>query len=263
METGFDKPNHYAAAVHWDTSDSVLPLWQLRRGGVLRVDISAQFGAKFKVTAICGLTHEVSTYLKTLMANGTIPCTRCGQSGYRGYTDDIFNHTLPVGEGWGWHVTNNAMEAPGFVKAATSENFLSIPIGSDIPNSVTRHPNDGYTVQFSNVPWAVFKRYWRKPINLHRQFHGQKIKTSWRKNHTYATCYPAVFNLHFDLQQLRNHKHIFVDFHRGSMKEANPHMNNWMVMHATKFYTMSDGDSPFVKPESEFLFTTDFMSRLP
>ena len=262
MSSNFHKKDHYAAAVHWDTSD-VLPLWQLRRSGVLRVDVSAQFGAKFKVTAIRGLTYELSTYLKKLMAEGTISCIRCGSHGYRGFTDDIFKHTLPVGEGWGWHVTNDSLESPGFRKAAVDHEILDMRMGADFVDHVTKHPDDGYTVQFMNVPWAVFKRYWRKPINLNRQFHGQKIKTSWRKNHAYLSWHPAVFNLHFDLKILRRYKCIFLDFHRGSMKEENPQMNDWMVRNATQFYTMSDGESPFVKPQAEFLFTTDWMSRLP
>ncbi len=257
----YDK-EHYNAVVHWDTSDA-LPLWQLTRANLLRVDISSQFDAKFKVTAICGLSTEVGVYLKSLMAAGTIPCIRCGSHGYRGFTDDIFKHTLPVGDGWGWHVTNNSMESPGFIKAAVDGQVLGMRPGDDFDDFVAKHPKDGYTVQFSNVPWAVFKRYWRKPINLDRQFHGQKIKTPWRKNHAYLSCHCAVFNLHFDMEMLRKHKCIFVDFLRGEMTEVHPDMNDWMVRHARTFYTMSDGESPFVKPVSEFLFTTEWMHRLP
>jgi hypothetical protein len=253
---------HYAPTVHWKTDD-LLPLWQLRRRNGLRVDITSQFDAKFKITAICGISDEESNRLRELMRAGTIPCELCGEKGFMGYDDTIFKHTNNVGEGWGWHVTNNAMESPGFTKAAVSGKILNMRLGNNFENHVTKHPNDGYTVQFENVPWAVFKRYWRKPINLDRQFHGQKIKSSWRKNHAYLSLHPAVFNLHFDMDLLRKYKCIFVDFHRGGMKEEHPDMNDWMVTHARTFYTMSDGESPFVKGEAEFLFTTEWMYRIP
>ena len=163
---------HYAPLVHWKTDD-LLPLWQLRRRNGLRVDITSRFNAKFKITAICGISDDESHRLRELMREGTIPCKPCGEKGFMGYDDTIF--------------TNNSMESPGFTKAAVSGKILNMRLGNNFEDHVAKHPHDGYTVQFENVPWSVFKRYWRKPINLDRQFHGHKVKTTWRKNHAYMS----------------------------------------------------------------------------
>jgi len=249
---------HYAPLVHWKTDD-FLPLWQLRSQNVLRVDITSQFNAKFKLTALCGISDEKAVELKELMRKGTIPCTPCGHDGFLGSDDTIFKYTNKVGEGWGWHVTNNAMESPGFTKAAVSGKILNMRLGSNFENHVAKHPKDGYTVQFENVPWAVFKRYWRKPIHLDKQFHGQKIKTSWRKNHGYIPSHPAIDVVHFNVEILRSYKYIFVDFQRIGMTVDFPWMNIWMIKYAKAFHTMSDEPSPFVQEDAEFLFTMEWM----
>ena len=171
-----------------------------------------------------------------------------------GYDNTIFEHTNMVGDGFGWHVTNNAMEAPG---------FLNMRLGADFAVHVARHPNDGYTVQFMNVPWSVFKRYWRKPINLDRRFHRGKTEPAWRRRYGHESGHPAIELLHFDMRMLREYKCMFIDFHRADLEDTQPKMSEWMIQHAKKFRPLSDDDSPFVKGVSEFLFTTDWMCRLP
>ncbi len=248
----------YNSLVHWKTDD-FLPLWQLTSQNVLRVDITSQFDAKFRLSALCGISDDEAIVLKKLMEEKTIPCTPCGSNGFMGSDDTIFEHTNKVGEGWGWHVTNNAMESPGFTKSALQGRVLNMQIGNDFKDHVAKHPEDGYTVQFENVPWTVFKRYWRKPINLDRQFHGTKIKTSWRKNHGYMSCHPAVQLLYFDMEILRRYKCIFIDFNRTGMVDEHPGMSKWMIQYAKAFRTMSDDPSPFVKADAEFLFTMEWL----
>ena len=253
--------NHYTSLVHWKTDDE-LPLWQLQRRNRLRINITSMFDAKFLISAVCGLSDYEALYLRGLMESQTIPCKPCSK-GFMGYDNTIFEHTSMVGDGWGWHVTNNAMEAPGFTKAVVDGRLLGMRLGNDFCDYVAKHPEDGYTVQFENVPWAVFKRYWRKPIHLDRQFHGQKIKTSWRKNHGYLSLCPAIDNLHFDRKILVAYKCIFVDFNRTGMKDENPDMSKWMLEYARAFSMMTDESSPFVKDDAELLFTLEWMSRLP
>lgn len=253
----------YIPVVHWNTDDRPAT-WQLQRRNRLRVDIVDQFDARFLLTAIRGLSDEEGNKLKELMRDGTIPATPCGTAGFSGTCDTIFDHTGRPGDGWGWHVTNSATEFPALTKAAARDGlFKKMRIGNDFKDHVTKHPQDGYTVQFENVPWAVFKRYWRKPINLDRQFHGQKIKTSWRKNHGHMSWHPAVDNFHVDLDILRDYKHIFIDFNRTGNADAFPAMTKWMLKYAKAFRTMSDDMSPFVKGDAELLFTLEWMSRLP
>jgi len=244
MDTSF-----YNSLVHWKTDDLLLPLWQLTGENVLRVDITSQFDAKFRLSALCGISDDKAIVLKELMEEKTIPCTPCGQNGFMGFCDTIFEHTNKVGEGWGWHVNNNAMESPGFTKYAVQGRVLHMQTGNDFRDHVAKHPEDGYTVQFENVPWTVFKRYWRKPIHLDRKIHS----------HGYISWHPAVQLLHVDLEMLRRYKCIFIDFNRSDMKDENPEMSKWMIKYAKAFRTMSDDPSPFVKEDAELLFTLEWM----
>lgn len=262
----------YNSLVHWKTDDG-LPLWQLcRRGYRLRVNITSMFNSKFLITAIRGLSDEEAIYLKGRMEAGDIPCEPCGAAGFMGFDATIFDHTNMVGVGWGWHVTNNAMEAPAFIQymkdgkignIRLGEDLRERGLGEDVRDHVAKHPDDGYTVQFENVPWGVFKRYWRKPINLDRRFHRGKTEPAWRRRYGHESGHPAIELLHFDMRMLREYKCMFIDFHRADLEDTQPKMSEWMIQHAKKFRPLSDDDSPFVKGVSEFLFTTDWMCRLP
>lgn len=256
-----DREN-YIPTVHWKT-DEELPLWQLTSDNMLRVDITEQFGARFRLTALRGIPDEDKELLRSQMQAGTIPCVPRGES-YYGHSLDVFNYTHRPGDGWGWHVTNNAMESPGLVKAVVGREIWNMGLGQDFRDHVARHPDDGYTVQFENVPWTFFKRYWRKPINLNRRFHSSRTKTSWTKNYGYMTSSSAVDALHIDPRMLYDYKCMFVDFNRLGVKKMKDTYRKWMLKNAKTFRTMSDHSSPFVSAESEFFFMTeDIFSRIP
>ena len=247
----------YDYAVDWEV-ERELPLWQLTGSHQLRVDVTRRFDARFRIAALRELPESESDALKLLMGRGTIPSIACGQRGYRGDCEEIFKHVSRPGDGWGWYVTNNVMEFPGWRHAVThSPNNLVA--GNDLNTLTAPHPKDGYTVQFHNVPWGIFNRYWRRPINLNKQFHSAKRKGRWSKSPGYALGFPAVGILHFDIKILQRHKCIIADFARMGIAGNDEEMAKWMTKYARQFRVLSDQESPFVKDDAEVCFTMEWM----
>jgi hypothetical protein len=242
--------------VDWET-EKPLPIWQLTSTHQLRVDITSRFNSRFRLAALRELPESEANALKLLMGRGTIPSTVCGQNGYRGNCETIFNHVTPPGCGWGWYVTNNCKEFPGWNRAQGINP--DIHPGEHLTKLIALHPKDGYTVQFHNVPWGIFNRYWRRPINLNNQFHTAKNKNRWSKSHGYALGYPAVGILHFNINLLQRRKCIIADFARMGVAKNDEEIANWMTKHARQFRVFSDLESPFVKDDAELCFTMEWM----
>jgi hypothetical protein len=247
----------YTYAVDWEV-ERPLPLWQLTGSHQLRVDVTKQFDAKYRIAALRELHESESNNLKLLMGRGTIPSTTCGQTGYKGNCEEIFKHVSSPGDGWGWYVTNNSQEFPGWRHAVTQYPATVIP-GESLSLATMPHPKDGYTVQFYNVPWGIFNRYWRRPINLNKQFHTAKWKHRWGKSHGHALGYPAVGVLHFNTKLLHRHKCIIADFARMGVAKNDEEIAQWMTRYARQFRVLSDQESPFVKEDAELCFTMEWM----
>jgi hypothetical protein len=133
--------------------------------------------------------------------------------------------------------------------------------GEAFTDFMVRHPKDGYTVQFHNVPWGLFNRYWRKPINLNKQFHSEKKKNRFGKNHGYALGFPAIGVLCFNPSLTKDYKCIIADFARmGDPGDSvNEGIYAWMIRYARQFRVLSDHESPFVKDDAELCFTMEWM----
>jgi len=260
------RPN-YHATVHWKTDEN-LPLWQLKDHGSdhyhISVDITEMFDARFKLTADRGVSADDYRNIRTLIEDGLIESAGHSNS-YYGYTPEIFDHTDKPGDGWGWHVTNSCVMSPGLQRSGHRNKILGGIDDRHLTDFAAKHPEGGYTVQFHNVPWSFFKRYWRKPINLNRPYHGSKLKSSFSKNYGYVTGRPSIHSLYVHPFVLREYKTLFMDFRLLHDDRKLPEVNQWMLNNARKFYPMSDGDSPFVKSMSEFLFSADFnkITNLP
>ena len=248
----------YTYAVDWEV-ERPLPLWQLTGSHQLRVDVTRRFDAKFRIAALRELPESESDALKLLMGRGTIPSVTCGQQGYRGDCEKIFNHVSRPGDGWGWYVTNDCLEFPGWRN--TMSISPSIAPDDSFSKLMTPHPKDGYTVQFHNVPWGIFNRYWRRPINLNKQFHSAKSKGRWSKSPGYALGHPAVSVLYFNSNLTKRYKCIIADFARMGKPgdSVNEELYKWMTKYARQFRVLSDQVSPFVKDEAEVCFTMEWM----
>lgn len=248
----------YHYGVNWELK-TPLPLWQLTGSHQLRIDITSQFNSKFRLVALRELAESESDALKLLMGRGTIPSTPCGQRGYRGYDEAIFKHTPRPGNGWGWYVSNDCHEFPGWRHSVS--HSPAIFAGDSLCKFLTRHPKDGYTVQFHNVPWGLFKRYWRKPINLDKQFHGDKKKNKFGKNQGFSLGFPSIGVLSFTPDLTRDYKCIIADFARmGAPGDTvNMKIYEWMINYARQFLILSDSESPFVKDDAELCFTMEWM----
>lgn len=249
----------YIYGVDWEVKKP-LPLWQLTGSHQLRVDITSQFDSRFRLAALRELPESESNALKLLMGRGTIPSVTCGQQGYRGDCETIFSHVGRPGDGWGWYVTNDCHEFPGWSHAIS--RHPNIRAGEDMSDYATLHPKDGYTVQFHNVPWGIFNRYWRRPINLNNQFHSAKSKSRLGNSPGFALGFPAVGVLCFTSQLTnKDRKCIIADFARMGQPgdSVNKALYAWMTQYARHFRVMSDHDSPFVKDEAELCFTMEWM----
>lgn len=254
------EPTEKIYGIHWDTTTD-LPLWQLTSQDWLRVDITHQFDAKFKLTAYKPLLEMEATALRTRMANSegdydwtcTIESARYDHTGSRvGKEEDIFKYISAPGVGPDWRVSNCARVSPGFM-----HYFLKRRPGT----SMIRHPKEAYQVQFCGVPWKVFKKYWRKPINLNRKFHDRGT-SKWSKRYTSAHGNPAINVLAFDMTLLKKERCFFADFssmYLEKKRHADADLTKWMLQHSRAFRVLSDGDSPFVRSDTEFLFTMDWM----
>lgn len=248
----------YDYAVHWGV-DKPSSLWQLTGSHSLRVDITKRFDAKYRITALRELPESESNALKKLMEKGIIPSIKCGQLGYKGDCEEIFKHVSRPGNGWGWYVTNNVLESPGWRHAGSKNpNMLA---GQSFQDYMVTHPKDGYTVQFHNVPWEIFNRYWRKPVNLDKQFHTSKRKNRFGKNYGYTLGFPAVHVLYFNSGLTSRFKCIIADFARmGDPGDTvNKKLHEWMTKYARQFRVLTDQVSPFVKDEAEVYFTMEWM----
>ena len=263
-------PSEKIYGIHWETEQEY-PLWQLTSLGYLRLDVTRMFDAKFRLVAYRHLEEETANALRARMVNGLsgidahywkceIESVKVGGTGSRGgrcgFTRDIFKFILPPEKDdlW-WRVTNCARLTPGLMHTWARE--------SDYSNKwLVNHPSDPYQVQFSGVPWLTFKKYWRKPINLNRKWHDKR--TNYDKRFGMPTfSAPAIEVLNFDLNILKSHKCFFADFshmYLTDKKRVNDsELAKWMLANARAFRLLSDEDSPFVKPEAEFLFSVDWM----
>ena len=250
------EPSEKIYGVHWEP-EMELPLWQLTGQDWLRVDITNQFDAKFRLTAYKPLFEEEVTALRARMLNvekdewwePTIESTHTSSSRSRmGNKRDIFKYISPPEKGGSdWRVSNCARISPGFMHRAN--------------NSIVRHPKDVYQVQFCGVPWRIFTRYWRKPINLDRKFHDRG-KSKWSKRYSTVQGPPAIDVLAFDMTILKQEKCFFADFsgmYLEKKRNNDADLTKWMLKNSRAFRILSDGDSPFVRDDTEFLFTADWM----
>ncbi len=256
------EPTEKIYGIHWET-ETELPLWQLTGQDWLRVDITRQFDAKFRLTAYKPLFEEEVTALRARMFNvekdewwePTIDSTHTSNSGSRmGSKRDIFKYIAPPEKGGSdWRVSNCARISPGFMRRIRPDT-----VGI---NAMVRHPKEAYQVQFCGVPWDIFTRYWRKPINLNRKFHNRG-RSKWSKRYSSTQGYPAIDVIDFDMTLLKKERCFFADF-SGMYLEKKRHtdadLTKWMLQHSRAFRVLSDGDSPFVRSDAEFLFTVDWM----
>lgn len=265
------EPTERIYGIHWET-ETELPLWQLTTQDWLRVDVTRQFDSKFRLAAYKPLTEEEALGLRARMADPgnkddynwkcTIESSRIGGSGSRiGYDRDIFKYTSPPGVGFDWRVTNCSRLSPGFMRWIARHHSSTMVAGNSMSAAMARHPKDAYQVQFCGVPWGIFKNYWRKPINLNRKFHDRG-RSKWSKRYSMAQGAPAIEVLDFDLTMLKKERCFFADFSRmyqDKTRRADDDLEKWMLKNSRAFRILSDGDSPFVKDDTEFLFTVDWM----
>lgn len=256
--------------IHWDT-ETDLPLWQLTSHDWLRVDITRQFDAKFLLTAYKPLFEEEAAALRSRMINvendewwkQTIDSSNLNGAGSRvGRKRDIFKYILPPEKGGlSWRVSNCARVSPGFMHHLSRGHRGALLVGDSMNKVMARHPKEAYQVQFCGVPWRIFKKYWRRPINLNRKFHDRGT-SKWSKRYSTAYGNPAISVLDFDMTMLKQERCFFADF-SGMYFEKERHtdtdLTKWMLRNSRAFRILSDGDSPFVKDDTEFLFTVDWM----
>jgi hypothetical protein len=260
------EPTEKIYGIHWET-ETELPLWQLTSHDWLRVDITRDFDAKFRLVAYAPLLEGTANALRARMTNvekdeywePTIEATCFGGTGSLfGSKRDIFKYISPPGDDfvYGWRVSNCARVSPGFMR------HVSKKYSSDNANAaLVRHPKEAYQVQFCGVPWRIFKKYWRKPINLDRKFHNRGT-SKWSKRYSTVHGHPAINVLDFDMTLLKQERCFFADF-SGMYLEKERHtdadLTKWMLQHSRAFRVLSDEDSPFVRSDTEFLFTMDWM----
>lgn len=251
------EPNEKIYGVHWEV-DSPHALWQLTSQNYLRVDVTRQFNSKYRLIAYRELLDDEGASLRALAKDGAFESQSCGQDGLKGYDTDIFFHTAEVGSGYGWRVTNCARILPGLRHEWTRPANM----GNSLADMFGKSPHDNYVVQFNAVPWDVFKRYWRKPINLDRKFHGKRRKTRWGALHSIASGVPAIEVLDFDLTLLKSYKCFFADFSfmwAMRTRTSNVDMALWMLSNVKGFSLLTDEPSPFNRADDELLFTLEWM----
>ena len=247
-------PSEKIYGIDWDTSKPRAK-WQFTSQNYLRVDVTEQFDARFNIIAYTQVGEEHAEKIRVKCRSGDIPCQSCGQDGFKGFDESIFDIHAGPGEYWGWRVTNCAHILPGFRHELSQAR-------AKVASTFGPHPSDGYAVQFNAVPWGVFKRYWRKPIHLDRKFHTERRKSSFGKNRGYAMGSASIEVLDFDVTLLRTHKTFFADFsflYANRTRTHDVNMALWMLQNVGGFRIMSDHDSPFVRIDDEVLFSIECM----
>ena len=258
------EPSEKIYGVHW-SMDGPPARWQLTSQNFLRLDITEQFDSRCLLTAYTDLNDELAGEFRDAIRAGRVSAGPCGNKGFVGLTDDFLKVVPGPGEDQGiipqcrWRVTNCSRVSPGFIARVAK----GLRVGTALSSHMTLHPDDGFSVQFNAVPWDLFKRYWRKPINLDRRFHGRGRK--YRGYKAIAPVYggQSVDVLDFDLELLRTHKTFFADFshllHGPRKRKTNVDMEKWMLEHVRGFAFISDRESPFVRTEDEVLFTMEWL----
>jgi hypothetical protein len=238
--------------MHWEVEEEY-PKWQLNNYGIIRVDITHQFNAKFRIVAYTRVSELIQDELHRAITKKQINALGHGKGDHIGYHDDIFSIIHEVGttslEMEPWRVSNCAAMLPGYMRRIGHQSWENkVPeFAVFVPS-----PTDQYSVQFSSVPWEVFKRYWRKPIYLNRNFHDGKE----------VTASQAIEILDFDMTVLRKHKCFLADFSHLAIKRKREHsveMSDWLMNNSRAFKFMSDGDTPFSNEAAESYFTMEWM----
>jgi len=249
-------------AIEWETKESY-PLWRLSDNHVLSVDITEKFNAKYRLVAYRFLREEEALALRQKAANGKFSVTtRQGRSrainSILGYDHSIFDHTESPGEGTEWLVTNNAHMMPGLKRRKYGNG--SLVAGQRFYETLFPNPHDGFQVQFCQVPYRIFKRYWRRPIRLASKWHT-KYKSRWGRGN-YASFMPCMEVLEFNPIMLRKHKLVWADFsymyQTRTRIDPDTKIMSWMLQYSPLFKVMTDEESPFVKDDHEFLFTMEW-----
>ena len=247
--------------VHWET-EAPFALWQLTGENWLRVDVTEQFDARYRVVAYKPLTDEEAERIRRgcQYRDPKLNCARiqaegCGQNGWMGYQEDVFDLVGRPGEGFNWRVTNHAGLVPG-LRRWKDKHFPA----TNFSDWVTKNPDIAYQVQFNSVPWGVFTRYWRKPINLNRQFHTSTSRLYGKGSYTSGVA--ALNVLDFDMGLIRDHHCFFADFSHMNVNKtrtADVRIAMWMMKYARAFRVLSDCETPFARLEDETLFTIEWL----
>ena len=170
-----------------------------------------------------------------------------------GYQDDIFDYVSPPNENpQYWRVTNCAHILPGY--KVKHKNKMGI--GDHFSKTFTPHPGEGFVVQFNAVPWAIMKRYWRKPIHLNRKFHSKYGRRG------YACGAASIEVLEFDIHLLRDWKCFFADFSFlwvNRTRTSDVKVALWMLQNVRGFSILTDADTPFNRPDDEVIFALEHL----
>lgn len=232
---------NYELCIDWQPAiNDRSPLWSLSEFGLLKIDVTKWFDAKYRLTAYTILYDELYDEIrKKLMKIIINPYSKH----LYGYTDEVFNCIPPIGHGW--FVSNNICYAPS-VKGP--------------PSLLTENPHNGFQIQFHSVPYNVFKRYWRRPVSLTSKWRTQLKTGKYPSNLLWSHHCKNV--LLFEEHHLKKYKLIYVDFSHGgylTSDETTIDMVNWMVKYAPVLKFFTDEETPFVKEHHEFLFTTEWL----
>ena len=234
--------------VHWEVEEPHA-LWQLTGQNYLRVDVTRVFDAKFRIVAYTNFPDEMGEHLRARIKAKEISAVTCGQEGFKGFERDIFEFVHEPGvDPTMYRLTNNAHLMPGMKAQWNGE--------SRFMHTLAPHPQDGYSVQFNAVPWNIMKRYWRKPINLNRQFHRRAGKYS------YSSGVPSIEVLDFDISVLRAQKCFWADFAFMSQLRTRVQgvsIARWMLEHTRGFAVLTDAETPFARAADEVMFTLECM----
>ncbi len=216
-------------------------------------DVTSLFNSRVRLTALRPLIEKEKKVYDHCFSYDSYKFTGKEFYGIEEFAKELVSD-FPSGNGW--TITNT-----------TETRVYNI-------DNVGKPPGVGYVVAFVDCPWDIFVRYWRKPIRFKskltfRRYYKKGLSSKTKNQNIDIIGFSQNVNdwvkgTRPELKFFQNQV-LLADFNYAFMKRnrnaTDQKITDWMLENVSSFKLLTDENTPFCDPSTEFCFTSDIFGK--